>query len=124
MTYYYIMNFSKTEINEFKKLDNIWHDLDKCGDKYCGDIITSKQLKEEGTTFFKNVTKKCYSNTIPKNEKQLKKKLKKYNKCFTKYKKNSIYYKKLTQRKKCEDKKCSIYQKKIKKMILSKKNKK
>jgi hypothetical protein len=33
------------------------NDLDKCGDKYCGNIITSKQLKKEGTTFFKMLLK-------------------------------------------------------------------
>lgn len=122
--YYYIMNFSKAEIAEFQKIENMVKDLDKCGDKYCGNIITSKQLKEEGNIFFKNVTRKCRSNTIPKNKKEFKKQFKEYDKCFTKYKKRSNYYKKLTQRKKCEDKKCSIYQKKIQKMLASKKNKK
>jgi hypothetical protein len=115
------MKFSKTKLDNMNELDNAMNELDKCGDTYCGNIITSNLIKEEGTKFLKNVTKKCRSNTIPKNEKDYKIYQKKYNKCFTKYKKHSNYYKKLTKRKKCEDKKCSIYQKKIKKILSSKK---
>jgi serine/threonine protein kinase len=107
------MKFSKTELDNMNKIDNMTNDLDNCGDKYCGNIITSEQIKEEGIKFSENVTKKCRSKTIPKTEKAYKIQQKKYDKCFTKIKKRSKYAKKLTQRKKCEDKKCSIYQKKI-----------
>jgi hypothetical protein len=116
------MELNKTELDNMNKLDNMVNDLDKCGDKYCGNIITSRQIKKEEIKFLKNVTKKCRSNIIPKNKKEYDTDRQKYDKCFTKYKKHSNYYKKLTQRKKCEDKKCSIYQKKIQKMLLSKKN--
>jgi hypothetical protein len=70
-------------------------------------------MKEEGIKFSENVTKKCRSKTIPKTEKAYKIQQKKYDKCFTKIKKRSKYAKKLTQRKKCEHKKCRIYQKKM-----------
>ena len=101
------------------KLNSTMNELDKCGDKYCGNSITSNLIKEEGDKFLKLVTKKCRSNTLPKNEKEYKLQQQKYDTCFTNYKKRSNYHKKLTQRKKCEDKKCSIYQKKIKKILSS-----
>ena len=104
------MNINKTKLNE---LNNVVKDLDKCGDKYCGNIIKSRELKKEERKFLKNITKKCRSTKIPKNEKEDKIRRRKYDKCFTKYKNNSKYYKKLTQRKKCEDKKCKVYQEKI-----------
>lgn len=108
---------------KINKIDNIMNKLDKCGDKYCGNIITSTQIKEEEIKFLENVRKKCRSKTIPKNEKENKIQQQKYDKCFTKIKKRSKYPKKLTQRKKCEDKKCSIYQKKIQKILsMRKKN--
>ena len=117
------MKFSKTEMDNMNKIDNMVNDLDNCGDKYCGNIITSHQIKEEGIQFSKNVTKKCRrSKTIPKNEEQHKIQQKKYDNCFTKIKKRSKYAKKLTQRKKCEDKKCSIYQKKIQNFLEDKLN--
>ena len=50
------MKFSKTEMDNMKKIDNMVNDLDNCGDKYCGNIITSHQIKEEGIKFLKNVT--------------------------------------------------------------------
>ena len=106
------------------KLNSTMNELDKCGDKYCGNSITSNLIKEEGAKFLKLVTKKCRSNTLPKNEKEYKLQQQKYDTCFTNYKKRSNYHKKLTQRKKCEDKKCSIYKKKIQKILSSKKNKK
>jgi len=115
------MKFSKSELNNMKELDNAMNELDKCGDIYCGNIITSNQIKEEGLKFLKNVTKKCRSSAIPKNKKDYKILQNKYDKCFTKYKNRSNYYKKLTQRKKCEDKTCSIYQKKLKKYFHQKK---
>ena len=111
--YYYIMDTTK--------LDNIMNNLDNCGDTYCGNIITSTAIKEEESKFLKNVTKKCRSKKIPKNENEYKIQNQKYDKCFTKYKKRSNYYKRLTQRKKCEDKHCSIYQKKIQKILSFKK---
>ena len=111
------MKFSKTELDNMKEIDRMMNDLDHCGDKYCGNIITSAQIKEEGSKFSKNVTKKCGSITIPKNEEEGKIQREKYDKCFTKIKKNSNYVKKLTQRKKCEDENCSVYQKRIQKTI-------
>jgi hypothetical protein len=112
------MKFNKTELDNMNQLDNMVNELDNCGDKYCGNIITARTLKEEGIKFLKNVTKKCRTKTIPKNEKEDKIRRKKYDKCFTKYKKRSNYYKKLTQRNKCQDKKCSIYQKRIQKGLI------
>ena len=101
------MNFNQSEF------DNLINELDNCGDKHCGSIITSKKLKEEGIQFLTHVTKKCTSKSKPKNQKENKLKFKKYDKCFTKYKKRSNYYKKLTQRNKCVDKNCSVYKKKL-----------
>lgn len=99
------MKFSKTELDNMNKIDNMVSDLDNCGDKYCGNIITSDQMKEEGIKFSKNVTQKCRrSKIIPNNEEEHKIQQKKYDNCFTKIKKRSKYAKKLTQRKKCEDK--------------------
>lgn len=117
------MKFSKRELNNMKKIDDIMNELDNCGDKYCGNIITSAQMKEEGTKFLENVTKNCRSKTIPKTEKAYKIQREKYEKCFTKIKKGSKYAKKLTQRKKCEDKKCSIYQKKMQNFLSKRKKK-
>jgi hypothetical protein len=117
-----MIKFNKKQIDDMDKIDNMVKDLDNCGDKYCGNIITSDKLKEEGIKFLRNVTKKCRSKREPTNRKEFKLQFKKYNKCFTKYKKGTKYYKKLTKRKKCEDKKCSVYQKKIQKMLSSKKN--
>ncbi len=107
------MNFSKKQLDNMNKLEKAANDLDNCGDKYCGNIITSKLLKEEGLKFLKNVTKKCRSNRKPTNAKENKTLQKKYDKCFTKFKKRSNYYKKLTKRNKCVDKKCSVYIKKL-----------
>jgi len=47
------MKFSKTEVKNMTELDNMIKDLDNCGDTYCGNIITSEQLKEEGHKFLK-----------------------------------------------------------------------
>jgi hypothetical protein len=109
------MKFKKTK--DMKIVDDLVNDLDYCGNKNCK--ISTKQLNKEGIKFLKNVTKKCRSNTIPKNKKEYDIKIKKYNKCFTKYKNRSVYNKNLTKRKKCEDKKCSKYQKKIAKKLAS-----
>ena len=117
------MKFTKTELGKMVELDNAMENLDKCGDEYCGNIMTSKQIKEEGLKFLEIVLKKCRTNTKPKNEKEFKINRAKYDKCFTKHKKRSGYYKKLTRRKKCEDKKCSIYQKKVQGILSTKKNK-
>ena len=114
------MKFSKTELDKMQKLDNLMKELDSCGDKYCGNIITSARMKEEGDQFLKKVTKKCRSNIIPKNEKEDMIRRQKYDKCFTKYKKRSNYYKKLTQRKKCEDINCNNYQKQIQTLLPNK----
>jgi hypothetical protein len=115
------MELSKGEVNNFNKIDNLMNDLNNCGDKYCGNIIKYSQIKEEEPKFFQFVTKKCRSKKIPKTEKENKLKQQKYNTCFTKYKNRSKYYKNLTRRKKCEDKKCHIYQNKIKKLLTKKK---
>jgi len=106
------------QFNELdNEIDNMMIELDKCGDRYCGNIITAAKMKEEGLKFLKKVTKKCRSKKIPKTDKEYKQQQKNYDKCFTKYKKSSSYNKKLTQRKKCEDKNCSIYQKKIEQLL-------
>jgi hypothetical protein len=104
-----------------KKIDNMMNELNNCTDKNCGNIIASKQLKDEGLKFLKIVNKKCRSKKVPKNEEEYKLDREKYNKCFEKLKKSSTYNKKLTQRNKCQVKKCSVYQDKIVKMLSSKK---
>ena len=98
-------------------IDKTMKDLDNCGDKYCGNMITAAELKKEGDEFLHKVLKKCRSKTTPKNEKEYKLQRQKYDKCFTKYKTRSKYNKRLTQRKKCEDKYCSKYQKKIQSLL-------
>jgi hypothetical protein len=95
---------------DFNELDKTIKELDNCGDEYCGNIITSAELKEEGDKFLGCAMKKCKSQKIPETEKEHKSQRKNYDRCFTKLKRGSAYYKKLTQRKKCEDKKCGIYQ--------------
>jgi hypothetical protein len=105
------MKFNKTK--DMLQVDNIMNDLDTCGDTYCGNIITSNQLKEESTKFLKKVLKKCRSTTKPNNEIEHNLQKQKYDTCFTKYKNSSKYYKKLTKRKKCEDKYCNTYQKQM-----------
>lgn len=106
-----------------KKLDDTMMELNKCGDEQCPNIITAKEMEEQGLEFGRKVMKKCRSKSMPKNEQEYKIQARKYNACFKKFRNSTPYYKKLTQRKKCEDKKCSIYQKKIQKMLDSKKNK-
>jgi len=70
-----------------------------------------------------NITRKCRSNKIAKTEKDFKRNRKRYDACLQKYKKRSSYFKKLTQRKKCEDKKCKMYQKNIQKILFTKNGK-
>ena len=101
----------------FRQLDKLVDDLDKCGDLYCGSIITSNQIKEEDLKFLKMVNQSCNSKTLPQTEEQYKFQRKKYDECFTQMKSKSNYYKRLTQRKKCEDKKCKKIQDKIKKTL-------
>jgi len=113
------MKFNKTEVDNMNKLEKYGKELDKCGDKHCGNI-TSRRLKKEGLQFLNHVTKTCRWDTTPKNEKDYKIYRQKYDKCFTKHKKRSTYHKNLTQRKTCEDKNCSSYQKKIQKILSSK----
>lgn len=113
------MELNKKQADTFDQIDSVVNELNKCGDEHCGDIITSSQIKEDESKFFKLVTKKCRSKKIPKTEKENKRKQQKYDKCFTKYKNRSKYYNNLTRRKKCEDKNCSMYQRKIKQMLSS-----
>jgi hypothetical protein len=115
------MKFCKTEFNNMNEINNATNKLDKCGDKYCGNIITSNIIKKEDIKFLKNVTEKCRSKIIPKNEKEYRILQQKYDKCFTKCKKKSNFHKKLTQRKKCENKKCRIYQMNVEKILTKKK---
>jgi len=107
------LNFNKSQKNNMQKMDNVVLDLDNCGDKYCGKIITAQQMKDEGLIFLKKFLKDCRSTTQPANEQEYKLQREKYNICFTKHKKRSKYNKRLTKRKKCEDKYCSAYQKKV-----------
>jgi len=117
------LKFNKSQKNNMQKMDNVVLDLDNCGDKYCGNIITSQQMKDEGLIFLKKVLKDCRSTTQPANEQEYKLQREKYNKCFTKHKKRSKYNKRLTKRKKCEDKHCSVYQKKVQDVFSSIKKK-
>ena len=64
------MELSKTQIDDFNKIDDIIKDLDNCGDKYCGNSIKSSQIKKEELKFLKLVTKKCRSKKIPKTKKE------------------------------------------------------
>jgi hypothetical protein len=107
------LNFNKSQKNNMQNVEDGMRDLENCGDKYCGKIITSQQMKDEGHLFLQKVLKDCRSTTQPANEQEYKLQREKYNKCFTKHKKRSKYNKRLTKRKKCEDKYCSVYQKKV-----------
>jgi hypothetical protein len=102
---------------DFSGLDKLVDDLDKCGDTYCGNIITKKEMKEEDLKFLKSLQKNCASKTNPATEQEYNLQRKKYDKCLTQMKTKSDYYKRLTQRKKCEDQKCKIIQDKIKKTL-------
>ncbi len=99
------------------RIKNMSNKLDKCGDKYCGNIITLKKIKEEDIKFLRNVRATCLSKKIPKTRSEDKAQQKKYNKCFTKYKRRSNYQRKLTMRKRCETKKCGSYQMEVKKLL-------
>lgn len=96
------------------EIDKLMDKLDTCGNKYCGSIITTSQMKIQDKKFLDFIEKKCKSNVNPNTEEEYNLQQKKYNTCFTKYKNRSKYHKKLTKRKKCEDKKCKKYQDKIK----------
>jgi len=102
---------------DFSGLDKLVDDLDKCGDTYCGKIITRNQMKEEELKFLKSLQKNCASKTNPQTEQEYNLQRKKYDECLTQMKTKSDYYKRLTQRKKCEDQKCKIIQDKIKKTL-------
>lgn len=102
---------------DFSGLDKLVDDLDKCGDVYCGKIITRNQMKEEELKFLDSVQNTCASKTNPQTEQEYNLQSKKYDECLTRMKSQSNYYKKLSQRKKCEDQKCKIIQEKIKKTL-------
>ncbi len=106
-----------SELDKMKKIETMSNKLDECGDKYCGKIITLKKIKEEDIKFLKNVMAKCRSKKIPKTRNEDKEQQKKYNRCFTKYKRRSNYQRKLTMRKHCETKKCGSYQTEIQKLL-------
>ena len=106
-----------SELDKMKKIETMSNKLDECGDKYCGKIITLKKIKEEDIKFLKNVMAKCRSKKIPKTRDEDKAQQKRYNRCFTKYKRRSNYQKKLTMRKHCETKNCGSYQREIKKLL-------
>ena len=110
------MNFSKTEQD---RIDKLMIELNNCGDTYCVNTITSDQIETEGLKNLKGATKKCHSKKKSKTKKELLLQNKKYNACFKKY--YSKYAKKLTKRKKCEDKKCSIIQKELASLLHTKK---
>ena len=102
---------------DFSGLDKLVDDLDKCGDRYCGNIITKTDMKEEDLKFLKSVQNTCASKTNPATEAKYNLQSKKYDECLTRMKTKSDYYKRLSQRKKCEDQKCKIIQDKIKKTL-------
>lgn len=91
------------------QIDAIIDDLDKCGDTHCGNIITSAQIKTEGLKFLKKVNKKCKSKSDTQR--------KKYNTCFNRLQKTSKYARRLTKRKKCEDKNCKTHQDRLKSFL-------
>lgn len=102
---------------DFSEINRLVDDLDKCGDQYCGNIITKNKMKEEELKFLEMVNKTCRSKTNPKTEKEYNLQRKKYENCLLQLKGKSNYYKKLTLRKKCEDQKCKKIQDKIKKTL-------
>lgn len=116
----YQNKIKKKETEKMNNINKLLNNLDNCGNKHCGNIITSKQMKEEGSKFSKNVTKKCVSKKVAKTEEEYKLQKIKYDECFKKYKNKSEYPKKLAQRKECEDKKCKIYQNKLKNKLSKK----
>lgn len=107
------MKFSKREIERMKQIDDMMDELNKCGDEQCGNIITAKEMKEEGLKYFKLVREKCNSKSVPKNAEEDKIQREKKEKCYKKYQNQSTYNKRLTLRKKCEDKKCGMYKNKL-----------
>jgi hypothetical protein len=118
------MQFSKKETAFMKKLDDTVIELNKCGDEHCPNTITAKEMEEQGIEFGRKVMQKCRSKSMPKNEQERIIRAMKYDACFKKFRNGSSYYKKQTQRNKCVDKKCGIYQNKIQKMLDSKKKNK
>ncbi len=102
---------------EANSLETLMDELNACGDKYCRNIVTTKQMKEEELKFLKKVMKTCRAKTMPKTQEEDQIQKEKYNRCFTKLKNASKYYKKLTQRKQCEDKYCRAQQSQIQKRL-------
>ncbi len=118
------MKFTASQLNDFNKVDKLMNELNTCGDQHCGNIITSEQIKGEELEFLNLVNSKCRSKEIPKTKEEDLIMRKKYDTCFKKLRNSSNYYKKLTKRKKCEEKKCGVYRKKLQKMLSTRKNKK
>ena len=107
------MEFTKTEQDNMKNVEDKTNKLNSCGDNHCGHIITSESLQEKEKDFLGKVLQLCRSTEPPKNEEEDKKQREEYNTCFTKYKNCSTYYDKLTQRKVCEEQNCSIEKKAV-----------
>lgn len=102
---------------DFSEIDRLVDDLDKCGDQYCGKIITRNQMKEEELKFLDLVNKNCRSKTNPRTEEEYNKQMKHYDNCLAQLKSKSNYHKRLTLRKKCEDQQCKMIQEKIQKAL-------
>jgi hypothetical protein len=108
-------------MNNTNIIDSLVNDLDKCGEQYCGSIITNADMKIQGEKFLKFINKKCKSKVNPATESEYNLQQIQYNTCFTKYKNRSKYHKRLTKRKKCEDKKCKNIQTKINSFLMKSK---
>jgi hypothetical protein len=80
--------------------------LDNCGDEYCGNIITSAELKEEGDS--QVCYEKCKSQKIPETEKNTNHSEKTTTGVLQNLK-GSAYYKNLHKGKNAKIK-CGIYQ--------------
>jgi serine/threonine protein kinase len=102
-------------------LDQLSNELDRCGNQKCGNIITTKQMKNEDKQFQKQVLDKC-PKAIPKSEEEDKQIREKYEKCFNNLKNNSDYAKKKTRRKQCETTHCIKEQNKLKQYMKKSKN--
>lgn len=57
---------------DFNEIDNAMKELDNCGDKYCGHIMTSSHIKEMEPKVLRFVNKRCRSKKIPKTEEEYK----------------------------------------------------
>lgn len=87
------------------KLKKMFNQVNKCGDKHCSKIITTKKLNKMKEHHFTEILIKCLpKKSTPSNERL--KIMKNFKNCSLQHTKGSKYIKVVEKRKKCLKKKC------------------